>query len=99
MQLEAGVSVNARCHIDGGNRGIVIGASTRLGPGCYLFAFNHGIDPTMDIKDQPVSSEGITIGQDCWVSCILFICFLHLCGSSCTQFNHSPGDSSCISIP
>ena len=67
LQLAEGVAVNARCHIDGGSRGVIIGKNTRLGPGCYIFAFNHGIAPDSDIKDQPVSSEGIIIGDDVWV--------------------------------
>jgi acetyltransferase-like isoleucine patch superfamily enzyme len=67
VTLEEGVAVNARCHIDGGSRGVLIGKNSRLGPGCYMFAFNHGIDPGVDIKDQQVSSEGIIVGQDCWL--------------------------------
>lgn len=67
VTLEEGVAVNARCHIDGGSRGVLIGKNSRLGPECYMFAFNHGIDPGVDIKDQQVSSEGIIVGQDCWL--------------------------------
>ena len=76
-QFSEGVAVNARCHIDGGSRGVIIGKNTRLGPGCYIFAFNHGIDPKSDIKDQPVSSEGIVIGEDVWVRRISPICIYH----------------------
>ena len=62
-----GVALNARCHVDGGSRGVVVGAHSRLGPGCQLFAFNHGFEPDALVKDQPVTSEGIVIGDDCWL--------------------------------
>mmetsp|Transcript_19366 Transcript_19366/g.48427 ORF Transcript_19366/g.48427 Transcript_19366/m.48427 type:complete len:157 (-) Transcript_19366:350-820(-) len=67
ITMEEGVAINARCHIEGGSEGVRIGKNTRLGPGCSMFAFNHGIDPDFDICTQRVSSEGITIGQDCWL--------------------------------
>ena len=59
--------MNAWCHIDGGSAGVRVGKNSQLGPGCYMFAFNHGIHPDFDVKDQNVSSERLTIGQDCWV--------------------------------
>lgn len=67
VTLHDGVALNARCHVDGGSRGVVVGAHSRLGPGCQLFAFNHGFEPDALVKDQPVTSEGIVIGEDCWL--------------------------------
>ena len=32
-----------------------------------LFAFNHGIDAAAFVKDQPVVSDGIAIGEDVWI--------------------------------
>ena len=66
--------MNAWCHIDGGSAGVRVGKNSQLGPGCYMFAFNHGIHPDFDVKDQNVSSERLTIGQDCWVRFQFFGC-------------------------
>ena len=65
--LGDGVAINARSHLDGGSAGIVIGAQTRVAPGVQLFAFNHGIDAAAFVKDQPVVSDGIVIGEDAWI--------------------------------
>ena len=61
------VAINARCHIDGGRGGVVIGDDTRLGPECRIFAFNHGFDPDSLIREQPTTSEGIVVGKDVWL--------------------------------
>lgn len=61
------VSVNARASLDGGARGITVGDGTRIASGAALYAFDHGIRPDRAVKDQPVTSLGITIGQDVWI--------------------------------
>jgi acetyltransferase-like isoleucine patch superfamily enzyme len=61
------VSVNARASLDGGARGIVVGAGTRIASGACLYAFNHGLDPARPVRDQPVTSLGIRIGEDVWI--------------------------------
>lgn len=61
------VSINPRVVIDGGRAGVRIGAGTRIATSVTLFAFNHGLSPHADIKDQANTSLGITIGQDVWI--------------------------------
>ena len=61
------VSVNARVTMDGGRAGIVIGAGTRIATGATLFAFDHGLDPTEETRNQPVTSRGIRVGADVWI--------------------------------
>jgi acetyltransferase-like isoleucine patch superfamily enzyme len=67
IELGDGVAINARSHLDGGSAGIRIGDQTRIAPSVQLFAFNHGIDAADLIKDQPVVSDGIVIGEDVWI--------------------------------
>lgn len=67
ITLEAHVSINARTALDGGARGIIIGAHTRIATGATLYAFDHGLDPERLIREQPVTSRGIRIGQDVWI--------------------------------
>lgn len=61
------VSVNAGARLDGGRKGIVIGDGTRIASGAALYAFDHGLKPDRDIKDQPVRSRGIRVGRDVWI--------------------------------
>ena len=61
------VSVNAGARLDGGRKGIHIGDSTRIASGAALYAFDHGLKPDRDIKDQPVRSRGIRVGRDVWI--------------------------------
>lgn len=65
--LEDDVSINIGVCMDGGSRGIVIGAGTRVGAQSKLYAFNHGFAPDTPIYTQPVTSEGIVIGADVWI--------------------------------
>jgi len=61
------VSVNARACLDGGARGIVVGDGTRIASGACLYAFDHGLDPARPVREQPVTSRGIRVGEDVWI--------------------------------
>jgi acetyltransferase-like isoleucine patch superfamily enzyme len=61
------VSINTRATLDGGTVGITIGNGTRIATGVSIFAFNHGLEFTRDIREQPVTSVGINIGADVWI--------------------------------
>ena len=61
------VSVNAGARLDGGRKGLIIGDATRIASGVAIYAFDHGLGPDRDIKDQPVRSRGIHIGRDVWI--------------------------------
>jgi len=67
LTLGNDVSVNAGARLDGGRKGLVIGDGTRIASGAALYAFDHGLKPDRDIKDQPVRSRGITLGRDVWI--------------------------------
>jgi acetyltransferase-like isoleucine patch superfamily enzyme len=61
------VSINARASLDGGVKGIRIGADTRIATNVAIYAFNHQTEPTRRIREQPVTSRGVTIGSDVWI--------------------------------
>jgi acetyltransferase-like isoleucine patch superfamily enzyme len=61
------VSVNARAVLDGGARGITVGDGSRIASGACLYAFDHGLDPQRPVREQPVTSQGIRIGEDVWI--------------------------------
>lgn len=65
--IEDGVSINASVVIDGGAKGVIIKKNTRIANGCKIYAFNHGMNPEKNIKDQSVTSQGIIIGEDVWL--------------------------------
>jgi acetyltransferase-like isoleucine patch superfamily enzyme len=67
LVLAEGVSINHRSSIDGGARGVSIGAHTRIAHNVSLYAFDHGLDPARRIAEQAVSSRGIVIGEDVWI--------------------------------
>ena len=61
------MSINARVSMDGGAAGLSIGAGSRIATGAAIYAFDHGIRPDRPIREQPVTSQGIAIGQDVWI--------------------------------
>ncbi|MCM2678133.1 acyltransferase [Echinimonas agarilytica] len=61
------VSINHGCSLDGGRAGIRIGDRTRIANSVKIYAFNHGISLDTPVWEQPVSSQGICIGQDVWI--------------------------------
>lgn len=67
IELGEGVSINHRASLDGGAKGIVIGAGTRIAANVAIYAFDHGMAPERPVAVQPVRSRGIRIGADCWI--------------------------------
>lgn len=67
VTLAEHASINAYAMLDGGTRGIQIGAGTRIAAHASLYAFDHGMAPELAIRDQPTRSLGITIGADVWI--------------------------------
>lgn len=67
LTIGADVSINARASLDGGAVGITIGDGCRIASGATLYAFDHQVAPDRLIREQPVTSRGITLGVDVWV--------------------------------
>ena len=61
------VSINARASLDGGAKGIRVGNGTRIASGAVLYAFDHGLAEDRTIREQPVRSRGIVLGEDVWI--------------------------------
>ena len=61
------VSVNVGARLDGGRKGLVVGDGTRIASGAALYAFDHGLRPDRDLREQPVRSRGIRVGRDVWI--------------------------------
>ncbi len=59
--------LNPRVHLDGGAGRIELGAGVRVATGVRMFAWNHGLDPARTIREQPVTSRGIRVGDDVWI--------------------------------
>lgn len=67
INIGSNVGINHGCSLDGGAGGIQIGDNTRIANNCSIYAFNHGTQANQLIREQPVSSKGITIGRDVWI--------------------------------
>jgi acetyltransferase-like isoleucine patch superfamily enzyme len=57
-------SVNLRAIVRGR---VKIGDGTRIGSQVSILGFNHSTSPDLPIRDQPLTSRGISIGRDVWI--------------------------------
>lgn len=46
---------------------VTLGDGVRIGAHSSLLGFNHGSAPDLPVHQQPVTSRGITIGDDVWI--------------------------------
>ena len=67
VELGRRVTLNPRCHFDGGGGGIVLGDDCRVATGVRIFAWNHGMAPDMLVREQGVASRGVRVGRDVWI--------------------------------
>ena len=67
VTLGSHVSINHHVTMDGGRAGITIGANSRIAAYATLYAFNHGMQLPQLIREQPVTSKGIVLGEDVWI--------------------------------
>lgn len=67
VRLGDEVSLNQRVVLDGGAAGIVVGTGTRIAADVHVYAWDHGMAPERPIREQPVTSQGIVIGEDVWI--------------------------------
>lgn len=67
VTLGPDVSVNHHVTMDGGRAGISVGANSRIAAYATLYAFNHGMQLQQLIREQPVTSRGIVLGEDVWI--------------------------------
>jgi acetyltransferase-like isoleucine patch superfamily enzyme len=67
VTLGAHVSINPYATLDGGRKGIRIGAGSRIATRAMLFAFDHGLAPDRPVREQAVRSRGIVVGEDVWI--------------------------------
>jgi len=67
IQCGDDVSLNVGVTIDGGRAGVTIGSDCRLASHVSIYAWNHGIAPDAPVRSQPVTSQGVTLGQDVWI--------------------------------
>ncbi|WNB86203.1 acyltransferase [Cellulomonas sp. ATA003] len=65
LELGADCSVNVGTAVRGRVR---IGDGVRIGSHCSLLGFDHGFaDTSVPIRHQPLTSAGITVGDDVWI--------------------------------
>jgi acetyltransferase-like isoleucine patch superfamily enzyme len=46
---------------------VTLGDGVRIGAHSSLLAFNHGTSPGLPVHQQPVTTTGITVGDDVWI--------------------------------
>ena len=56
------------CQLSAHKGSIRIGDNVQLAPKCGLYPYNHGIEPGLPMREQPLTSGGdINIGNDVWL--------------------------------
>ena len=59
--------ISARAYF-AGQGGIIIGSDVIMGPNVQVFSENHNFsDPALTIKQQGVTKQAVTIGNNCWI--------------------------------
>ncbi|MDB5011281.1 MAG: hypothetical protein JWQ06_2070 [Mucilaginibacter sp.] len=59
--------ISARAYL-AGQGGITIGSDVIMGPNVQIFSENHNFsDLSLTIKEQGVTKEAVTIGNNCWI--------------------------------
>ncbi|MDV7144371.1 acyltransferase [Tropicimonas sp. TH_r6] len=66
VEVAENVSFGPYCNI-GGGFGLSIGADVIGGPYVSIHPEEHGLDPDVPIRAQPVQGTGIAIERDCWL--------------------------------
>ncbi|WP_298440452.1 acyltransferase [uncultured Ferrimonas sp.] len=74
IRIGANVGINHGCSFDGGKAGIVIGDHCRIAANVKIYAFNHGLGSNALVVEQPVSSQGVVLGEDVWLGTGVAIC-------------------------
>ncbi|WP_051202177.1 acyltransferase [Ferrimonas senticii] len=74
VRIGKGVGINHGCSFDGGKLGITIGDHCRIAANVKIYAFNHGLGSNALVVDQPVTSRGVTLGNDVWLGTGVSIC-------------------------
>jgi acetyltransferase-like isoleucine patch superfamily enzyme len=46
---------------------VALGSGVRIGAHSSLLGLNHGAEPELPVHQQPVTSRGITVGDDVWI--------------------------------
>ena len=72
IEEAAKVAIGRRCGFNRGvyitaSRGITIGDDVIIGAYTVLRDADHGTEPGITIKDQPLKTDGIWIGNDVWI--------------------------------
>jgi acetyltransferase-like isoleucine patch superfamily enzyme len=56
------------CHIHSHRSSVVIGEKVEIAAQCAFYNYNHGMDPSLPVMDQPISSRGgIHIDDGAWI--------------------------------
>jgi acetyltransferase-like isoleucine patch superfamily enzyme len=68
LTLEADASIHPRCQINAYLSPIRIGQGAMIAPNCAFYPYDHGIEPNMPIRQQPLQTKGgITVGNEAWL--------------------------------
>lgn len=61
-------AVHPRCQLNAYMGSIKIGQGVQLAPNCALYSYNHCIEPSKPVREQPLQTKGgINVGDEAWL--------------------------------
>lgn len=66
IEIGEGTYINRYTILDAHER-IGIGANVMVGPHCFITDGNHGMDPAISVKSQPMTSKPVEIEDEVWI--------------------------------
>jgi acetyltransferase-like isoleucine patch superfamily enzyme len=68
VRIGTGTHVQPRCQFSAYRGRIDIGERCEIAPGCAFYPYNHGMDPSIGMQQQPTYSRGgIRVGDEAWL--------------------------------
>ena len=67
VSIAADTHVQPRCQFSAYLSPIELGQNVQVAPNCAFYSYDHGTDPSVPMREQPLSTRGpIRIGDDVW---------------------------------
>jgi acetyltransferase-like isoleucine patch superfamily enzyme len=68
ISIGEGTHIQARCQLSAYHSQIRIGKGVEIAPACAFYPYDHGIEPKIPVRSQPLQSKGpIVIEDDAWL--------------------------------
>ena len=68
VNIGSGTHIQPRCSLSAYKGSINIGCRVEIAPNCAFYPYDHGFEPEISIRNQPLETKGgIIVGNDSWL--------------------------------